>query len=1201
MACLVKLIWFLLAFIKIYSSFDVSYNTIYFNSSSSLEYCLCHSGLHSNMTLTLSSLHHYNISSGPFCLLENLTNVTIQSDDSLRQVLITCSAPWRGFGFFNISNLHLIGLTFHQCGGPVNLTDAARDYTNSSSLYLGPHQRAVLLFSYCHNTSLTSVSIRGPYGGIGIILINVMGITAISNILVSNNMPCSLEKTQISYEVFNYSCSGSGLAIVFTDRVQQATSQTIIANNITVTNNANGYAIKEPYTDIVTLAHQPIITAAGISIMQSRSNCTVVYWLHNLSIANNFATYIAGFVILDNNRVMSGSISLTGIIVENNYGRITGGLGVYMTSGPSIARLALTLNNSLFFYNHGQKVGAADVNLFTDSTSSSRIVYISMYVYSTRFIHNEGYTNSSCLNIESVRFHYEYVKLRDDTSCMSIIFSGVSFTHHHIRHVSASFALFLSGVYYSLPVIRITNINELIIKNSNFTNNAGPVFDASNSLIKLEGNNYFLNNIALTGSCFNLKSSQITFYNTHTSFYNNKAITYGGAIYSDMTIGSFCPFIVNSFNTSISNIKLHFVNNTADLSGNAIYASNLYSCHNNAYTVRLLDDVFDITPKSNLSISSTPAHLCHCNEALDCLLRLLYTIYPGQVITLSVIALDAAMNPVFAEALAEVVQPPRSIGKLVLGENIVTLSASKCNKLNFTVYLTDTIPTTPFPSKINLYVNQLASYEAHIIAKPCPLGFVLSTTTGKCECSHFVTSLNNNIQCDIHNVTISLPLLSWFGVVNVSNSTLLEAFSTVCHINYCHPIALYDATNYDSLCQYGRTGIMCGQCPSNTSTVFGSDQCLQCSNIWLLSIAVYAVVGLLLVLVLFRIKLTVSAGTLGGLIFFANMAQINVHDSTVGNSVFTSFVNIAVSLVNLNIGFPVCFYSNMSAVAKIGLQFVFPVYLWLLVFILVIASRHSVRLANMIASSSVQVLATLVQLSFAKLLSTVTAAFTSATVSASDNSSITVWYHDGNMTYLKEGHLVLFLLSAITTVIILLPYLVFTTIASQLHTCHRGYRIRPLIDAYHGPYKDKLGFWFGVRQWMIVMSYGLYAGLRGTQPLLLLSLEIITLMIFCIVQAHLKPFKNKLIGILDMWFILLLITLDITTLLFISSNSPESGSPYIVSIEVLYLLTVIVVIIHHTMQEFHWSRSIVEKAVRSINTLHDRRGSLVEFDDSMRE
>ena len=53
---------------------------------------------------------------------------------------------------------------------------------------------------------------------------------------------------------------------------------------------------------------------------------------------------------------------------------------------------------------------------------------------------------------------------------------------------------------------------------------------------------------------------------------------------------------------------------------------------------RLFHETFDFIPKSNSSISSVPAHLCHCIEALGCSLSLHYTVYPGQVVTLKVMA-----------------------------------------------------------------------------------------------------------------------------------------------------------------------------------------------------------------------------------------------------------------------------------------------------------------------------------------------------------------------------------------------------------------------------------------------------------------------------------------------------------------------------------------------------------------------------------
>ena len=64
-----------------------------------------------------------------------------------------------------------------------------------------------------------------------------------------------------------------------------------------------------------------------------------------------------------------------------------------------------------------------------------------------------------------------------------------------------------------------------------------------------------------------------------------------------------------------------------------------------------------------------------------------------------------------------------------------------------------------------------------------------------------------------------------------------------------------------------------------------------------------------------------------------------------------------------------CFYKEMSEIAKTGLQFVFPLYLWLLMFIIIMAGKHYIHSRIYISTySAVPVLATLILLSYSKLL-----------------------------------------------------------------------------------------------------------------------------------------------------------------------------------------------------------------------------------------
>ena len=84
---------------------------------------------------------------------------------------------------------------------------------------------------------------------------------------------------------------------------------------------------------------------------------------------------------------------------------------------------------------------------------------------------------------------------------------------------------------------------------------------------------------------------------------------------------------------------------------------------------------------------------------------------------------------------------------------------------------------------------------------------------------------------------------------------------------------------------------------------------------------------------------------------------------------------------------------------------------------------------------------------------------------------LTVWSVDGNIEYGSGKHLVLVLISCGVLVVgLAYPVLVLCTplLEKYSHKCipqHRWNpvaRLKPLLDAYGGPYKDKYRFWTGV-------------------------------------------------------------------------------------------------------------------------------------------
>ena len=205
----------------------------------------------------------------------------------------------------------------------------------------------------------------------------------------------------------------------------------------------------------------------------------------------------------------------------------------------------------------------------------------------------------------------------------------------------------------------------------------------------------------------------------------------------------------------------------------------------------------------------------------------------------------------------------------------------------------------------------------------------------------------------------------WIGCYNYSEGQHCKVgISPACYHDFCnYSITHWSSSSADN-CIESREGALCGSCISSYSTVYGSNKCFQCSNWSLFTLAFYAVSGLLLVVLLFSLKLTISTGTLNGLIFFANMWNAGLLKilKYQNRSAWFDHSQIYISLLNLGLGFPLCFYDGMTAMSKSWLQLVFPVYLLALV-ALVVVSRYSMRVSNLVYSRAVPVLVTIVHLS----------------------------------------------------------------------------------------------------------------------------------------------------------------------------------------------------------------------------------------------
>ena len=113
-----------------------------------------------------------------------------------------------------------------------------------------------------------------------------------------------------------------------------------------------------------------------------------------------------------------------------------------------------------------------------------------------------------------------------------------------------------------------------------------------------------------------------------------------------------------------------------------------------------------------------------------------------------------------------------------------------------------------------------------------------------------------------------------------------------------------------------------------------------------------------------------SVGTINGLIFYANIVKLYEPIFPDGPIVFLSQFILWLNL-DLGIAIETCFYSGMTSCHKMWLQFVFPFYIWTLIVIIIIACHYSFKVTRIVGNNAIPVLATLLLLSYTKLLCTV--------------------------------------------------------------------------------------------------------------------------------------------------------------------------------------------------------------------------------------
>ena len=502
----------------------------------------------------------------------------------------------------------------------------------------------------------------------------------------------------------------------------------------------------------------------------------------------------------------------------------------------------------------------------------------------------------------------------------------------------------------------------------------------------------------------------------------------------------------------------------------------------------------------------TTGLLCYClnNTQLNCSTNYLGPIYPGQHIHLQ-FALNPLVTPddtVPISVKIYVKNSPYSVcqvSSMFEAEQRVT---QNCTEVNYSILSEDkalcilVLYNTNYRYPTIYYVKLLK----------CPPGFAFDIIEKSCQCDKILQSTFILItKCNINDQKIQRPANSWIGSTTTNNSYNYHV-CLHCPFHYCLPYSSHlNFSTPNSQCQFNRSGVLCGHCPHGFSTVFGSLDCRCCSNIYLALTVPVAIAGLVLVLVLFLLNLTVTEGTINAFILYANIISINTPvffhhlDGFVPAYTF-------ISLVNLDLGVQTCFYNGMDDYAKMWLQLSFPAYLIFIATSLIITSRYSSKVQKLTARRGLPVLATLLLLSYTKVLRIVSSVlFSYSTITHLPSKHTTlVWSIDATLPLFGVKFTIMFII-CIIIFLMMVPFNATLLITKTMSHFNIVTKFRPLIDTYQGPYKCQYYYWTGAQLLIRVVFFAISSLDRNLN----LTIGMLLLSLITTVQGVVGPYKNK--------------------------------------------------------------------------------------------
>ena len=939
------------------------------------------------------------------------------------------------------------------------------------------------------------------------------------------------------------------------------------SNFVNCSNKGNDKGMKSPY-------------AGGLSItikcFDTHINITNVNFIENKGgDGGNLAILIHNMTSSRSNTVHSIIISES--LFHNGHGLVGGAIYVSFRNFPqgedkracesnySYNHPLLLIVNSTFSGNCAHRTGGALFMKYHESLSECTVqqVEIKYCQFESNYLNDTGTGGTAISSFNYIIPGYLYSNLlQTQINIVESTFKDNFVRVQHGKDLSGS-GVILAKSHKYFAIINIT-IDS---------NHCSGVLALGSNVI-IEGTVTIRNNIGYSGGGMLICQNAILYLKPRATLNieSNYANHSGGGILVESECSQSkppCFYQLAAMDPQeYDSIQINLINNTANYAGDQLFGGDIDYCymiqssnHSEAFnnSLAVYQKIFHILPNVTVpyhmksSVTSMPRRVCFYQQTttgvdINCTSKLPnQNSYPGETFTIPV-AIVGQLNGLVPGIVGTEFKLIQQDNSLESHQRIQRIDSIQ-RELTYTVYSSDrnvTLLLTVLQSvdeSVLIHIPKVDEVKIHVHLKECPFGFELGKSKPSCVCNTLFRD-KTHVLCNITKHSIFRPSQTWLGYYE-EDGTAMVAFSKYCPLDYCKKTDIWIPTDRNNIdqdlqCHFNRTGLLCGQCPHGMSATLSDSTCrVHCSNYDLVEVILFLGLGIVVIAVLMLLNITITQGTISGVIFYANI--IHIHKSIFFEDNTLKPLKIVVSWINMDSGISACLYKGMDSYTKAWLQYTSPMYLWLLTALIIYFSKKSNRVMKLVGKNAVKILATIILLSYTKLIQ---ATITSLhylrldvfNTTSKEISEIKRWYSDASVKYLEGKHIPLFLVGVFFGTVSLMFTMSLLCIQYLQKVSHFRLfiwvvKLKPFFDAYTGPFSFHARFWTGLLLLMrLLLSIVTSVNFLGVEILNVIA-TVFVLTILLVLAWIVRPgiYRKWTLDLLECSFLLNLLLLCIGT------------------------------------------------------------------------